>query len=324
VKKWSLKFWSLFLPSIQVTTVVGCKNACTYCPQATFIQAYNRVSEEFRMRFDTFKKCLDKIPLDVGIWFAGMAEPWLNQDCTEMLLYAHKKGHKISVFTTLIGMELSDIELLEPIPFDFFRIHLPSSQGFEKINVGKKYLELLSKISRSNINATYHYHGERVNFKIQPFIEKSGIIIQREPLKRRSGNIKLTDSTNFPKRRSVIGCLRGLRNNVLLPNGDVILCSNDYGMKHILGNIISSDYNSLFSGKKFASIKRGLEDGSLDTLCRYCDNLCYDASLSAILHNFPYTLDYLRDIRNLNELYQFIKKVTLRFEEILHHRSDES
>jgi radical SAM protein with 4Fe4S-binding SPASM domain len=273
------------------------------------------------MRLDIFKKCVDKIPFDVGIWFGGMAEPWLNQDCTEMLLYAHKKGHRISVFTTLVGMNLSDIDLLEPIPFNFFRIHIPSKEGFERINVDGEYLRLLSKISRSNINVKYHYHGETVNSNMQSLMESSGIIIQRETLKRRAGNLKLPDSTDLPRRRGVIGCLRGLKNNVLLPNGDVILCSNDYGMKHVLGNIISSDYSSLFSGKEFAKIKTSLRDESLNTICRYCDNLCYDASLSAFIYNFPYTLDYLRDIRNLSELYQFVKKVISKFKENLYPRA---
>jgi hypothetical protein len=31
------------------------------------------------MRFDIFKEYVDKIPLDVGIWFAGMAESWLSK-----------------------------------------------------------------------------------------------------------------------------------------------------------------------------------------------------------------------------------------------------
>jgi hypothetical protein len=37
-----------------------------------------------------------------------------------------------------------------------------------------------------------------------------------------------------------------LNHNVLLPNGDVLLYCMDYGMKHILGNLLSVDYASLF------------------------------------------------------------------------------
>jgi len=61
-----------------------------------------------------------------------------------------------------------------------------------------------------------------------------------------------------------------LNNNVLLPNGDVVLCCMDYGLKHILGNLILSDYPSLFTGEEFYKLQRGLNDDSLDILCRYC------------------------------------------------------
>ena len=87
------------------------------------------------MRLDNFRTYIEKVPPEVDIWFAGMSEPWLNPECTEMLLYAHNKGHKICVFTTLIGMKLSDLDLIESVPFGFFQVHLPSDLGHQKIQI---------------------------------------------------------------------------------------------------------------------------------------------------------------------------------------------
>ena len=35
--------------------------------------------------------------------------------------------------------------------------------------------------------------------------------------------------------------------NVVLPNGDVLLCCMDYAMKHRIGNLIEGDYFSMFA-----------------------------------------------------------------------------
>jgi hypothetical protein len=56
------------------------------------------------MTFDTFKQCLDKIPLHIHIHFSGMSEPWLNPECTRMLLYAHEKGYEMAVYATAVGV----------------------------------------------------------------------------------------------------------------------------------------------------------------------------------------------------------------------------
>ena len=58
----------------------------------------------------------------------------------------------------------------------------------------------------------------------------------------------------------VIGCLRELNENVLLPNADVILCCMDFKLKHVLGNLLDSDYTSLFQGEGFSKVKNGLKD----------------------------------------------------------------
>ena len=75
------------MATLEITTQIGCKNNCNYCPQETLVKAYKARSDVFEMSFDIFKKCLDKIPKTVRIDFSGMAEPWLNADCTKMVLY---------------------------------------------------------------------------------------------------------------------------------------------------------------------------------------------------------------------------------------------
>src|SRR5258708_151855 len=97
------------MDSMQITTQVGCKNACSYCPQDKLVAAYPRKASR-HMSFDVFKNCVDKLPSHVNIHFSGMSEPWQNPECTRMLLYAHRQGYKMRVFTTLAGMRREDFE----------------------------------------------------------------------------------------------------------------------------------------------------------------------------------------------------------------------
>lgn len=300
------------MPNMQITTRIGCTIACDYCPQETFIEAYKSRSNNLLMRLDDFQSYIQRLPSEVNIWFAGMCEPWLNPECTEMMLHSHIKGHHISVFTTVIGMRLSDIDAIEHIPFGFFRIHVPTDLEFEKRRADRNYLAVLDKICKSTINATFHCHGKHPAQEVLSILKANEKTSEFSPLYQRSGNIKISNRLSLAKKRGVIGCRRNSRCNVLLPNGDVLLCSNDYGMKHILGNIVSSGYDSLFNGNEFEKVRRGLQDESMDVLCRTCDNFSYDKNLSAKIYNLPYSVDkylyYLRDLRNPNDLKIIVRK----------------
>ena len=44
--------------------------------------------------------------------------------------------------------------------------------------------------------------------------------------------------------------------HVLLPDGTVILCCMDYGMKHVLGNLLEMDYKDLKREERYELCKR--------------------------------------------------------------------
>jgi len=56
-----------------------------------------------------------------------------------------------------------------------------------------------------------------------------------------------------------------------LPNGDVVLCCMDWNLKHILGNLLKTNYRSLFKSKEFKNILKELKENSSNILCRTCE-----------------------------------------------------
>lgn len=294
------------MPVMEITTRIGCRVSCSYCPQDNLLRAYKERSSVYEMSFDLFKACLDKIPLEVDIIFAGMSEPMLNQECRRMISYANKKGYKITLDTTMLGMKLEDIDFFESIPFKFFSVHLPSKEGYEKIAIDKDYLKLLDKISHSKIKVFFKFHGKNIHPEIR---QNLTVYIDWAYTTSRARNIKMDKKAFTNRLKGVIGCKRNLHWNVLLPNGDVVLCSSDYSLRHILGNLLTSDYNSLFTSKEFLAVKNGLRDSSQEILCRYCDRYTYNINLIAKLYNSVSCLNMLmRNSQGPREIINLARK----------------
>lgn len=234
------------------------------------------------MTFSTFKECLAKVPADVDIHFSGMCEPWLNPECTRMVRYAGQAGYRLNIFTSLVGMNVSDVEVLAGLSLGAFVVHLPSSQGYEKIAIDDQYVATLRRLDRSGMVTAWICHSTTVHPSVRPIV---GGKIRYFPLITRAGNIRVVKGKRPEKHPGPIRCARNLRQNVLLPNGEVLLCCMDYGMKHILGNLKENDYLSLFASKEFLGVQRGLDDPSLDVLCRRCDYFARDKGIFANLRS---------------------------------------
>lgn len=260
--------------TMEITTKIGCTMRCKYCPQSLLIREYTQDSKRpIMMSMDTFKQCIDKIPDYITIDFSGMCEPWLNPQCTDMVEYAAKVGHPIRIFTTLVGMTMNDIERLGRLEVEQLVLHLPDAQGNASIPVDADYIKRLSVMIHTveARNKGISCHGTLAQ-EVVPLIDQSWNI--GSELIDRAGNLELEDIKHQEIPGEIFCDLCGfeLNHNVLLPDGSVVLCCMDYGMKHILGNLLTQSYEEIVSGEVMNGLRDGLHAGNSEILCHSCSN----------------------------------------------------
>ena len=246
---------------LEITTRIGCPIDCTDCPQALLRSKYTgrRV-----MRFEDFKRAIDKVPDGTRIDFSGMCEPFANKDCTRMIQYAASKGFPIALYTTLQGSTMEDWAKLQDIDYEIVVIHLPDQEGRSHFNITPEYLECLAAW---DCNA-YSCHGG-ISEKVLPYLKWRHIITFMHD---RAGNVECRDHRSLPPDRTLMCQTSGyaMNHNVLLPNGEVIMCCMDYGMTGRFGNLFEQSYEEVLYSPEAVAMRETLLRG--ESICRHCSN----------------------------------------------------
>ncbi len=261
--------------SLAITTHIGCANQCVYCPQKTIAKAYNAVSTHKSMSFEDFKTYMSSVPKHIPLSFAGFSEPWLNPATTEMVLYAHEQGYPVRVNTTLVGVATTDIKALEKVPFIRFAVHLPDNTGKTRITVNDAYLAVLEFLLKSKISQQfYKYHKTQLmglNADVKSLLRKYNQKAKAFSLNNRAGYASTENKYRTPNKTEILKKCSDFKHNILLPNGDVVLCHMDWGMKHVLGNLRNKTFEDIFESEEFKKIHQALTDPKTELLCRQCE-----------------------------------------------------
>lgn len=267
-KYWSVTEW----PTMEITTTIpkkGCVVDCVFCPQRTLQKVWDSkhftTHKERIMSMDQFKMAIDKLPTEVRITFSGFIEPYMNKNCSDMMLYAHEQGHRISVFTTAVGMTLKDVEKIKHIPFcggpnGGFTLHLPDEEKRAKHPVTDKYIKVVEALKNANISnfmvmamgtthnkVTHLYPDDQVNK--YTMWHRAGNLVGEAQLKPELTEVMNEVNTVFRNDKRTCGCIEDLYHNILLPNGDVSLCCMDYNLEEILGNLYTQEYDDIMPKK---------------------------------------------------------------------------
>lgn len=264
--------------TMEITPVVGCSIQCRYCPQKLFVSKYYEYDKHrtSRMSFEHYKECLCKLPKDTFIEFSGFVEPFLNPESIDMMEYTYEKGYAMSLFTTLTGLDQNGFDRIRKIPFEHVVLHTPDEEGYANIPVMKEYWELMDRVldEKKADGSTFVTTANCQGTPSIRFLEVArGRIEVISRLHDRAGNLEANESIESVKTKGKIFCSysHNLNRNVLLPDGSVVLCCNDFGMQHILGNLLLEDYEQIMHGKEMRKIKRAMNiDESIPLLCRNC------------------------------------------------------
>ncbi|WP_342724006.1 SPASM domain-containing protein [Bradyrhizobium sp. B097] len=257
---------------LEITTTAGCIVRCSYCPQDKFANRQRPVSQAKHLGLGDFKRCLARVPTNIDISFAGYSEPWLHPECTRMVEHAYARGHGIRIFTTVVGMNGSDVRRLQMLRFQAFVVHVLDDGTYMNSRlVGKTYLNVMRRLVDANIPSIRFVVFGKIHPDLADIIPARALARLR-PLSSRRGRI---DPSIIKPREPIIGTLtctgeRQFR-NVLLPNGDITLCYMDFERRHILGNLLRVEYEDLFEGPIFHEIANRMHGTDGFLLCRTCE-----------------------------------------------------
>ncbi len=259
------------MPTLEITTMMGCPMRCTFCPQDKL--AANYPADAVRaLSLDNFKTILAKVPKHVRIDLSGMAEPWANRFATQMLEHALFQGHHVAVYTTLQGMRDPDVvaSLLRGMrtQVEAIVVHLPDALGnMRGFKDSEQYREALA-IFRGLKGARFMTMAESsaagsVDMKWRPITRAGNLDLQA---------IEGQDIDLEPVHSTPVTCsfTPFYDQNVLLPNGDVVLCCMDYSVKHKLGNLLEDDYYDLFRSPAMVDLHASNMQFGSGSLCHSC------------------------------------------------------
>lgn len=271
-RAWRARFVGDSGPTMEITVSFPCVNACKFCPQDKWRSAY---SGRNRLSFDAFRTLLEKIPRNVRIDFSGFSEPFANREAALMMRWAHRQGYGVGLFTTLVGLREEDVEIISEVPFYPCNLHLPDDVNF-KVRDEEKWLRTFKLFARHVLfdNAVYHIGN------VSPAIVQEVQRVQRFPSLSRSNNVNPEVTLPVARRTGRIGCAASkdrFDRNVMMPDGTVYLCCMDWSLRHQLGDLNVQSYDALFQGEVYRSIVRGMNDESIDSICRYCEWSCKDS-----------------------------------------------
>ena len=272
-------------PVMELTTMIGCPLMCTFCPQDNLRTEYGN-NTKYMQPMDLMT-VLAKLPKNTRIDFSGMSEPWANPACTTMLEMVLYMGFKVAIYTTLYGM--TDPEKVRHAlethasQVEVIMLHLPDANGNMK---GWKNSEEWQKAAAvitntkvpCGIGAMTMDRNGVVHPDLQPMVGRlAGWVGHTRadslPVEQIGAqDISITPHNTFP-----LTCASTpfFDRNVLLPNGDVVLCCMDYNLKHVIGNLLTQSYDEIMNGDKLKEIIKWNEEDGFNkcSICKSCENV---------------------------------------------------
>ena len=284
---------------LEITTTIGCAMMCEYCPQ-TLIKSTLKKKENIDQRimsYENFKLYFKNVPKKTVIHWSGYSEPLGNKNFKEFINYLQSQNYEQHVSTTMFGRRDNEEFMANTSAFSSVTFHLPDNSNLMKLKVGEQYLKNLEQALRfqSELLSSKEIYivvfGENFHPKVDYIIKKlinENIISKksvdiRDHLHSRNGEVsdmgkfRMDDTIKNEenkKKDKLYYCSYGrLNQGVMLPNGDINLCCQDYSLKGIIGNLKTENLNKLYKQEKIYQKNFSIGEFNLCKKCEYYNHL---------------------------------------------------
>lgn len=246
--------------TVEITTTLGCPVDCLYCPQELLKKEGK--GRKKKLEYEDFQKAIDNIDVNAEIGWTGYSEASLSPHLDAMVTYAAKKNFDQYISTTLGGCNQSVEFLIKSKHFRRFTLHMPDNSGLMSgINVDEAYVDkvrrcLIQKhkdglaptvriltlgkdlhpLIKDVVQTIYKLDGfqlkyisvgnrvySRIGYLDDKKIEDLGLRVDDRSSKGIPGNFFCAS--------------KKMNSPVLLPDGELSICSFDYGLRMTYGNL---------------------------------------------------------------------------------------
>jgi hypothetical protein len=202
----------------------------------------------------------------------------------EMVLYM---GFKVAIYTTLYGMtdpeRVKKVIESHPKQIEVVMLHLPDAngnmKGWKNSDEWMKALRIMATLDiPCGVGAMTMDKSGVVHPDLQPIVgQLSGWVGHTRAdsldVEQIAGQaISITPHNDFS-----LTCKSTpfYDRNVLLPNGDVVLCCMDYDLKHVIGNLLTQTYDEVMQGKPLLDLIALNEAPEFNkcSICKSCENV---------------------------------------------------
>jgi radical SAM protein with 4Fe4S-binding SPASM domain len=246
------------LPSeIEISESGMCNRKCSFCPRSA--PDYDHINEF--ISFKLHKKLCDQLK-EVNysglIMYSGFVEPMLDKNIYKLVNYAKTTLGNARIDMISNGDVLNEIRLKKLYDSGLDRLQISLYDGEEQ---HLKFIELGKKLKLTNKKYVLRprYLPEKQDFGIT--------------LSNRGGMLKNAEYKIAPRKEKLQKkCFYPSYKFFLDYNGDVLMCSHDWGKKNVLGNLKNEKFLDIWLSKKFTLAREKLNnaDRSLSP-CNVCD-----------------------------------------------------
>ena len=248
----------ILMPSVfEISNSGMCNRKCAFCPRSDPNYEHNNEFIEEKM----YKKFVDEIAqhqYSGTIIFSGYVEPLLHKRIYSDIRYTKEKLPNVNIELITNGDPLNDERALKLFDNGLDVLLISAYDGPEQVLLFEEMMKRI-KVEKNKFVIRKRYYGEDKDF---------GLTISN-----RAGNLTNSDY-KIPALKKALNnpCNYPFYTFFIDYNGDVQMCSHDWGKKMVLGNINSNSIEDIWNSKRFEFMRKKLLKGERDfSPCNLCD-----------------------------------------------------